>query len=823
MAQFLQFFEEWCEGNISDRNSRIIICGDFNINLLEKSLYTDRLTDILVDMDFKNWVREITHITNTGGSLIDLVLSNVEVIVSIFDSPKIGTHRNISICLKNVETKQIHSFYLETRGKQIDFSLIEQKLLEVTWNYAEKDLDNRYNWFIGKILGVLDAIAPKKIVKIFKHYKEFWNENVKRATKDRDEYFRLYKMDKTIERWEAYKQKRNMAVKTIREEKKKYLEVKIDLNKNNPAEMWKTLKDFVPNNIQENNFNTIDIGNGEEISDINLMPDCLNEFYVKSITCITDEIDKHFINDFPIVDKITSNKLSNFRLVDRTELEKIVTSLKNKTSPDNISVELLKKCFNGICDPLLNIVNSSLELCKMPNEMKISTIVPIPKVPNTNQAINLRPVNMINATAKVLERIVYEQIVNYLENNKILCEYQSGFRSKHSCETALQCIINDWKNNMENNVITIAVFLDLQRAFETVDRYRLLGKVQSVGIDGMALTWVMDYLSNRQQRLKLNGIHSNRLNNDIGVPQGSVLGPLLFLIYLNDIVDVAGQCKIHLFADDTLLYFGCDMLGICLDVMNDTMERIYKYCCANMLKVNVNKTKWMLLDRKRKSQVSDNLDLHIQLGGNLIERVEKMVYLGVTVDSQLKFRDHANQIIKTIAYKVNYLRRCSPYLSQWSRLMVYNTIILPHFNFCPTVLYMIGQNETSRLQKLQNRAMRIILKCSRFTPISDMLGTLKWLPVGQYLEYCVLVLIYKIKTGQAPVYLQTLLRCNSDVHEHNTRNRNNYRIQKFKKTSTYNSVFYKGMDMFNNLPQDLKNCLTVNKFKVLLKDYFMET
>lgn len=819
IPRFLQLFEDWCEDNITEKNSRIIICGDFNLNCLESNTNTMRLKNFMHDMGFSNVVDEITHSTATGGSLIDLVFTNTDLDITVFDSPKISSHRNIKISLKNVPPNKTKTFKIETRGKNIDYEQIESKLKLIRWNYTERDLNHRYDQFLANVLAILNEVAPKKRVKIFGHYKEFWTENVRQATQERDRSYKEYSNNKTTENWEKYKQKRNIAVKTIRNEKKNYLERKIDSNKNNPIEMWKTLKTLVPNNHQENSLATIDMGNGEIISDITLMPNGLNTFYIKSIIHITDAIDNNYSHSFPIRKRITDNNLSNFTLINMVDLEKIVSSLKNKSSPDEICVELLKKCFSAIRNPLLNIINSSLERCEVPNELKLSTIIPIPKVPNTNQAIHLRPINMINATAKVLEKAVYEQIVGYLERNKVICEYQSGFRSKHSCETALQCVLTDWKKSTEDNLCTIAVFLDLQRAFETVDRCRLIKKIESVGIDGMALNWIINYLSNRQQRLKLHEFYSERMQNDIGVPQGSILGPLLFLIYLNDIVTIAEECKIHLFADDTLLYFSNKDVHKCVDIMNSSLERVYRYCCANLLKVNVNKTKWMLLGEHKNNK---NENIHIRLNDREIEKVNKFVYLGVTIDSQLKFKEHANQVIKTVAYKVNYLRRCSPYLSQWSKLMIYNSIILPHLNYCSTILFFLNQNEMTRLQKMQNRAMRIILQCSRLTPIAQMLQTLQWLPVKKLLEYQTLIFIFKVKIGHSPVYLQNKLTFVTEIHEYNTRNKNNIKIDKYKKNSTYNSLFYKGVDNFNDLPQEIKDTGSIYSFKRRLKDFLLE-
>lgn len=209
----------------------------------------------------------------------------------------------------------------------------------------------------------------------------------------------------------------------------------------------------------------------------------------------------------------------------------------------------------------------------------------------------------------------------------------------------------------------------------------------------------------------------------------------------------------------------------------------------------------------------------IHVGTDEIERVAKIKYLGVIIDSQLSFKEHAKYICKTIGFKIGFLSRCSGFTSDWTRLTIYNTCILPHFNYCSSILYLLNKNEMDRLQKLQNRGMRLILGCSRLTSIKDMLSTLRWLSVKKYVTFFTLVFVHKIKNDLAPKYLQDMLVYNTNIHNYNTRTNLNFHLQTYRKKSSQNSLFFKGLSEYNDLPVDIKNSSTLNIFKSRLRKY----
>lgn len=414
---------------------------------------------------------------------------------------------------------------------------------------------------------------------------------------------------------------------------------------------------------------------------------------------------------------------------------------------------------------------------------------------------------------------MYLQLHDYIEINNILDEYQSGYRENYCCESAIQYLIDTWKNNMDHNLCTVVLFLDLRRAFETIDRDIMLTKLNNLGIDGTVLKWFQNYLEGRKQMVVCDNIVSTESDIDYGVPQGSVLGPMLFILYINDIRKVLKHCKLKLFADDMAMSIEGNSEQDIREKLNEDLSNVIEWFNKNRLKLNVEKTKLMVVANKTTMEEYNIDSFRFAVDGQHIEIVKSIKYLGVILDSELKFEEHVNYICKKISKKLGVLYRCSSYLTLWTRKTVFDSIVLPHFNFASTILYLCNKSEKKRLQVLQNRAMRIILQCDWYTSSERMLSALNWLDIEKLLEFNALKFIHKIKLGLMPKYCADKLTTFSEVHEHNTRHREDFILDHKQKKATQNSVFFKTLVVYNTLPLDIKNCDCVKKFSISLKNH----
>lgn len=572
--------------------------------------------------------------------------------------------------------------------------------------------------------------------------------------------------------------------------------------------MWKTLMEIVSTKSKTGDINSVEFED-----DAGSVENKFNNFFADSITDIANSI-PYVQTNYEGTIIMAPSEISNFQMISLNKLKKVISNLSNKSSGDNnITVRAMKDFFDVIGYPLLHLINTSLTTGKMPTELKCSLIVPVPKVSGPKKPEHCRPINILPVIEKIIEILVYEQLYEYFNKNNILYSGQSGFRHKHSCETSIQLVCSKWRRDIDQGNIVLSVFVDLQRAFETVDRKALIKKCAMYGVKNKVLAWLENYLTDRYHRTKCNGALSEKVKSDYGVPQGSVLGPLLFIIYMNDICSALKNSFVNLFADDTLISVSGENFIEAVNIMNQEMQYLYLWLCSNKLKLNAAKTKGMVLGTKRNCQSFINQNLSVYINNIKVDYVDEIKYLGVVLDPQLNFTKHVEYLCKKIGKKVGYFRRVSDNLSDWCKLAVYNTIIFPHFNYCMSLLISCKKDDIYNLQLLQNKTMRIILNCNMHVPVKDMLNSLKWLNVDQIIEQSTVILVYKIANNLAPQYLQKFLIKRSSLHAYGTRNCDNYHIERSKSNILKKSLFNDGLRLFNELPNEIKQSKNVQTLK----------
>lgn len=817
---FLEFFENYLE-NVINFTGTLLIVGDFNFDFKKDTFYSNKMKSMVYKYGLYQLVRLPTRITQHSSTLIDLIITNEKHLVhEVNNTPKISDHCILSIHISTRENNTNKINIHKRSFKNYDIEHFHNMLQNTEWDNNSTNVNYLSDLFTGTIRKILDEMCPIITINIPEKYTHTrWiSQNIISKMKERDIKHKIAVFTKSDQDWEEYKNLRNTVVKMIRQEKEKYFNRILDENKNNTRELWKNLKTILPSKrmpigeaIKFDNIETED----EETIALKF-----NFYFLKSIDEIVSDIKRsheieHTIN---LIDRKVL--FPTFTKIELSELKQIVKSLKNTAGvEDGISVEILKNALAVIGNRLLDVINASLESGIFPSAWKTSVIIPVPKVANTVLCEEFRPINTVPPYEKVLEIAVKNQLLTYCDTNKLIVPNQSGFRKDHSCETVLINICDIWLKAIDNGDIVISVFLDFRRAFETVDRTLLLRKLEKVGICNTVLKWFQSYLCERFQKVTFKNSTSMPLETTYGVPQGTVLGPILFLIYINDMMKCVKDCKICMFADDTMLYIVGKNVNELIQTINLELKNIYEWLCDNSLCINVNKSKFMVIGRKYTLNNIDWNNITIKINQNVIERVNEMKYLGVVIDENLTFKSHATYIMNKMSKKVSFLYRVGDNLSMYTKVILYKAIIAPHLEFCSSVLFLLNKNQIEQLQKIQNRAMRIILKCNRYTPIKMMLNVLNFMNVYQRIVYKTLIFIFKMKNRLLPTYLYDNLKTISEVHNYQTRNRNDFFIDTVNKTSTERSVFLKGLKMYNNLPDSLKNCNKLITFQIKLIDY----
>lgn len=583
---------------------------------------------------------------------------------------------------------------------------------------------------------------------------------------------------------------------------------KLNLASGDQKKTWKILKSIV-NGVSNGNSEVIEF-EGEMKHNNKEIAESFNKYFIESVKEINNKIPT-------VVDsnqQLNARNIFEFDITNVVKVESVLRNIKSKSDFEFLNKRILIDALPVIGLPFVDVINTSMEVGECPDSWKVSMLIPIPKVPGTIKCNEYRPVNMLPTYEKVLEAVVKEQLEEFVKKIEIVIEEQSGFRKGHSCESALNLVIANWKEQNEDGNIIVAVFLDLKRAFETIDRKRLIKKLENIGIKGKELRWFSSYLSKRMQKTTFNGEVSDELEVELGVPQGAKLASILFLLYINDMKDCLEFLKLLLFADDTLVYYcGKDIDEIC-ERVNSDLDRINKWLCVNKLKLNTDKTKFMVISSKKINQ-----PVNIRMDNESIERVYVMKYLGFMLDCNLKLTKHVDYLCKKIARKVGFLARISNKLSFEHRIVIYKSIIAPHFEYCASILSNCNKGDMSRLQKLQNRAMRIILRCKKRTHIQDMLDALQWLNVKQRIMLKTLVTVFKVKHNMMPKYLSKKISYVGEVQQYPLRNDGDFRLPMMTTENNKNSLVYNSLKEFNKMPSSIKMESDLKTFKRKVTDY----
>ena len=588
---------------------------------------------------------------------------------------------------------------------------------------------------------------------------------------------------------------RNKLKNVLAKAEKDHFAKLLEANKSNMKKTWMILKDIINKNRQSRVQSQFKISDGSTISNKQMISEKFNDFFINIGPSLADKITKQ--DKSPAF--YLGNKLENSIFIEPVsahELDDILKTLR-KCAPgyDEINIDIFNLCLPCIKHSLLYILNLSLLHGVFPNELKIAKVLPLFKSDDPMKFNNYRPVSLLSILSKIFEKAMYSRLVNFLEMHKILYEKQFGFRKKRSTNMALMILVDNLIKSLENGEYVLGVFLDFSKAFDTVDHSILLSKMYHYGIRGVAFELFQSYLADRQQYVTYNGVQSSKKLIKCGVPQGSILGPILFLLYINDLVKACSTTLPFLFADDTNLFISGKNLTEMAYSLNKELLEISLWLKINKLSLNVNKTHYMLFTKKRK----DIPCISINIDGQPIDEVESTRFLGVHIDNRLTWKKHISYISGKVSRGIGVIVRARRVLNSDALLTLYYSFIYPFFTYCNHVRGSAYAISLKPLLLLQKRSVRIITfsgYCDHTDPLFYELGLLK---ISDIKKYVLDTFMYRWYTKQIPCLFNSLFQTVRDVYEYDTRQSCHLHIPVVKTNLGKCKLSFNGTVLWNNI------------------------
>ena len=482
---------------------------------------------------------------------------------------------------------------------------------------------------------------------------------------------------------------------------------------------------------------------------------------------------------------------------------------------DGIDSRILKLSAPVITDTLTYIFNLCLEKNYFPNAFKKAKVIPIYKSGNSTDPSNYRPISIISTLSKPLEKHINKHLLRHFDTNNLLHPNQSGFRHKHSCHTALISLVDNWLTNINDNKFCGAVFVDFKKAFDVISHELLLRKLKLYNVSANTLKLLTSYLTNRHQCVTINTSISTLKPMDHGVPQGSILGPMLFSVYINDLpLCVKSTCE--LFADDTTIHTSNTDIDSLTKTLQQSTNDLIKWTELNHMSLHPQKTKCMLITSRQKRQNLSHKLPSICIKNEPIEQITHHKVLGITIDENLNWHHHISYLCKCTSQKVYQLSKIKHFLDPTSRKLFFQAHIQSSIDYASTLWDSASANAKKPLLSLYKRALKLVLLKKSSLSESDY-KQLNILPLHHRLQYNKGLLMFKIITGNTPPTLTTKFPMN------HSRNRRKLctpipRIDLFK-----SSLCYSGSILWNSLPDSIRQHRGITSFKKYFRTHLMDS
>ena len=730
--------------------------------------------------------------------------------------------------------------FQEFQRRSIHQGVTNTKWLDI---YISEDVNEASESVTKKLTNILNNLAPLKTFQVRKNYCDWMSQESKTLIKKRNEAQRYACLTQKDEDWNSYKRLRNQVTNRLKYEKCNSSRRKLAECSSNSKNTWKVVKSILswsssgpPNQL---------VYEGALLTKPAELSETMNKFFIDKVAKLRQNLPNSTGDPLDLVKRLMNGvecKFS-FKAVSPDQVDAIISKMNNSGAcgVDEINIRILKMGKEQLIPALTHIVNLSISSGCFPLHWKCAKIIPLHKKEDRSNPKNYRPVALLPV---IVERAVFLQFMEYLEGNNIMNPSHHGFHSSHSICTALLEMYDAWTEAQEDGKISATIMLDLSSAFDVVDFSILLQKMKLYGFDEQSINWLSSYLTDRSQKVLIDGHLSSPLPITIGVPQGSIMAPLLYLIYTNDLTEAVhnhtpevpheqydgpnfniecNDCgRMCLYADDSTYTASNEDSKALKENIDARYQNIVQYMANNKLVLNTDKTHLLIMASKKQHRQHGDFDISLNTGFEVIQPSSNEKLLGATISNDMEWNLHIQGLQKNLCTRLNALSKVCSIADFSTRKLIANGIFMS--SLVSLIQLWSGTSEfyLNMLQVAQNRAARLVTKLPLTTNTETLLRQVGWLSVRQLCMYHSLMMVYKIRTtGRPTYYARKFKRCFPRVTRYASGN--SIHIQGRITTNIRKQNFaYRAAQNWNSLPSDIrltdKLCVFQRRLKIWVKD-----